>query len=114
MSLPDAATRLLAAMATSDLDAVRAGCREDVVVWGTDEAERWDSLEPLLAGLDAMRPLGLSAEWIAPPAAGATWVAGLARYTGHAIEPMLVRVTMAFAEDGLLAHGHFSVEAPAS
>ena len=112
MSVTDAATRVLAAMAASDLAAVRELCREDVVVYGTDEDERWSGLDPLADALDGMRDLGLSATWAAPPTAGPAWVAGLARYTGEAIEPMLVRVTMVFDDAERLVHGHFSVEAP--
>ena len=112
MSLRDTAARVLDAMATSDVDAVRQLCRTDVVVYGTDEDERWSGVEPLADALDGMRHLGLAAGWQAPPAAGPGWVAGVARYTGKAIEPMLVRVTMVFDDAERLAHGHFSVEAP--
>jgi hypothetical protein len=103
---------LLDALARCDVDAVRARCRPDAVVYGTDEGERWADLAGLLAALEPMRALGLRAAWSEPPVAGSGWVAGLARYESAAGPPMLVRVTMTFA-DGLLAHGHFSVEAPA-
>jgi hypothetical protein len=112
MSLGQVATRVLTAMATSDLAAVRALCRHDVIVYGTDEGERWSGIEPLAAALDGMRSLGLAASWAAPPATGPGWVAGVATYTGAGLSPMPVRVTMVFDAADRLAHGHFSVEAP--
>lgn len=110
MSLHDVATRLLNGMARSDVATVHGLCHEDVVVYGTDEGERWAGRRPLLDALQEMRPLGLAADWSAPPTCGSGWVAGVARYTGSSMEPTLVRVTMAF-EGGRLAHAHFSIEA---
>jgi Domain of unknown function (DUF4440) len=104
------ATRLLEAFAASDLDAVESACAPDVVVYGTDRGERWADRASLLAALEPMRALGLSAEWVEPPTVGPGWVAGVALYKGTSMDPTEVRVSMAFEGD-LLAHGHFSVEA---
>jgi hypothetical protein len=103
------ATRLLTAFAASDLETVESMCAEGVVVYGTDRGERWDDRRSLLAALEPMRALGLSAAWTEPPAVGEGWVAGVALYKGTSMDPTEVRVTMAF-EGELLAHGHFSVE----
>jgi SnoaL-like domain len=113
MDTAERATRLLEAFATSDLITVAALCHPDVVVFGTDEGERWTGLAPLLDALDAMRDLGLQAAWIDPPDTGERWAAGVATYSGLQLAPVPVRVTLAFDADGQLAHGHFSVEAPA-
>jgi hypothetical protein len=107
------ATRLLEAFAASDLITLTGLCRPDVVVYGTDEGERWSGLEPLLEALDAMRDLQLTATWTAPPQTGAGWAAGVATYAGAQLDPVPVRVTLVFDAAGRLAHGHFSVEAPA-
>ena len=106
------ADRLLAAFASSDVDALRALCRDDVVVFGTDAGERWAGLGELGPALEAMRELELEASWTAPPAGGESWAAGIARYSGARMDPVDVRVTFAFDAGGQLAHAHFSVEAP--
>lgn len=106
------AERLLAAFAGSDVATLRALCREDVVVYGTDAGERWAGLDELLPALEEMRALELRAAWAAPPAGDGSWVAGVARYSGARMEPVDVRVTFAFDEHARLAHAHFSVEAP--
>lgn len=111
MTPEDAAARLLSAFAESDLDRLRAQCREDVVVFGTDRGERWDGLASLLPALDGMRALGLRARWADPVVCGAGWVAGVASYSGSGMDPTDVRVTFAFDGDGRLAHAHFSVAA---
>jgi len=103
------ATRLLAAFAVGDLEAVESMCAEDVVVYGTDRGERWADRRSLLAALAPMRALGLSAEWLTPPTVGTDWVAGVALYKGTEMAPTEVRVTMAFTDE-LLTHGHFSAE----
>ncbi len=103
------ATRLLAAFAASDLALVESMCAEDVVVYGTDRGERWEDRRSLLAALEPMRALGLSAEWTVAPAVGTDWVTGVALYKGAEMDPTEVRVTMVFAAD-LLVHGHFSAE----
>jgi hypothetical protein len=104
------ATRLLEAFAASDLEAVEAMCAEGVVVYGTDRGERWADRRSLLAALEPMRALGLSAAWVEPPAIAPGWAAGVALYEGASMDPTAVRVSMAFEGD-LLAHAHFSVEA---
>ncbi|HVW46070.1 MAG TPA: hypothetical protein VHA76_03385 [Solirubrobacterales bacterium] len=103
------ATRLLAAFAACDLETVEAMCAARVLVYGTDRGERWEDRRSLLAALEPMRALGLSAAWVEPPTIGPAWVAGVALYKGAEMDPTEVRVTMAFEEDRL-AHGHFSVE----
>jgi hypothetical protein len=112
VSLIGLATDLLHALAASDLDRVSAMCAPDVLLYGTDEGERWDRRDELLRALEAMRSLQLRADWSGPPAAGFDWVAGVALYTSPSMAPTAVRITMVF-RDALLVHGHFSVEAPA-
>jgi hypothetical protein len=107
------ATRVLVAFSSSDIEATRELCREDVLVWGTDTGERWSDLAALVDALDGMRALHLHAAWLTPPRTGPGWAAGIARYSGASIEAMDVRVTLTFDEDGRLSHGHFSVEATA-
>lgn len=108
------AERLLAAFAGSDVATLRALCREDVLVFGTDAGERWAGLAALLSALEGMRSLELRASWTVPPEGGESWAAGIARYSGARMEPVDVRVTFAFDDDARLAHAHFSVEAPSS
>ncbi len=105
------AGRVLDALASSDVAAVRRLCAPEVVVFGTDPGERWTGVETLCAALDEMRELGLIAEWEWGPVLGSNWATGVARYRLAAGSTLEVRVTMVF-EGGRLVHGHFSVEAP--
>ncbi len=102
------ADAVLEAFATSDLEAVERLVAADATVWGTDEGEHWSDRGSFAAALDAMRSLELSASWREPPLVGDGWAAGVALYRAGGGEPMETRVTLVF-EDGLLAHGHFSV-----
>lgn len=112
MSLVARATDLLKALATSDLERVSELSAPEVVVYGTDQGERWSDLDDLLEALEGMRKLMLRAAWSAPPAYGSNWVAGVALYESPTMEPLPVRVTMVFQANRLI-HGHFSLEAPA-
>ena len=111
MTLVDRATELLKALATSDLERVSQLSAPDVVVYGTDQGERWSRLDALLVALEGMRSLKLRANWSAQPASGSNWVAGVALYESPTMLPLPVRVTMVFRSNRLI-HGHFSVEAP--
>jgi hypothetical protein len=102
------ATVLLRALATSDLERVREMTAENVVLFGTDRGERWDSRESLLAALEEMRALGVSAAWDDDVAVGSGWIAGTAVYRFPDGRELPTRVSLVFA-DGRLVHGHFSV-----
>jgi len=102
--------QLLSAFARSDLDTLATLTTENVVVFGTDESERWYDRESLFAALEEMRSLGLRAEWVSDPVCAESWAAGLALYHVSASTSLTVRVTFSFQND-LLAHGHFSVAA---
>lgn len=104
------ADAVLAAFSSSDLDAVRRLVAPGAIVYGTDAGERWHARDALTDALDAMRSLGLSAEWREPPAEGDGWIAGIAVYRAGDGPPLETRVTMVF-EGGQLAHAHFSIPA---
>ena len=108
MTERELADRVLGAFARSDLGAAEFLCAEDVVVFGTDANEVWHERSALLAALDGMRELGLSARWLGDPAAGPGWVAGPAEFTLADGSTVPVRVSMVFAR-GRLVHAHYSV-----
>jgi SnoaL-like protein len=104
------ADAVLEAFSTSDLAAVERLVAPSATVWGTDDGEHWDDRAGLIAALDGMRDLQLTARWRDPPETGHGWAAGIALYRagdGPAVE---TRVTMAF-EAGRLVHAHFSFPA---
>lgn len=105
------ADSLLHALAESDIERVKAGCREDVVVFGTDIDEEWHDRDTLVASLVPFAGTSMSAEWESDPATGTDWVAGTAIYSLADGSLAPVRVSMIFT-DGLLVHGHFSVATP--
>lgn len=109
MTLLERAGDVLQAFARSRLEAVRLACDPNVLVYGTDDGERWSERDSFLEALDDMRNLGLSAEWLDSPIMGTNWVAGLALYRAPTMDVVVVRVTMVFAGDRLV-HGHFSIE----
>jgi hypothetical protein len=102
------AGELLTALATSDVDRVRELTAVDVVLFGTDEGERWDDVGSLIDALEEMRALGLTATWSDDVRDGHGWVAGTAVYRLADGSELPTRVSLVF-EDGLLVHGHFSV-----
>jgi hypothetical protein len=102
------ADAVLGAFAGSDLEAVERLVAPDATVWGTDEGEHWSDRAALVAALDGMRSLELSARWREPPLVGDGWAAGVALYRSGGGPPMETRVSLVF-EDGRLVHGHFSV-----
>ena len=108
-SIERLADQVLQALAASDLDAVRRLCAPGVVMFGTDEGERWADLESLCDALGPMRELGLRARWDPAPTIGANWTVGTVIYQSSAGPPVLTRVSLVF-EAGLLVHGHFSIE----
>ena len=99
---------LLPAFAASDLKTLSAWCDEDIVLFGTDEDERWYDRESLFSALDALRAAGLRARWESEPAYGENWIGGTAIYTLPDGSNIPVRVSLVFA-GGKLVHGHFSV-----
>jgi hypothetical protein len=108
MTERELATVMLTALATSDLDRVAALTAEDVVMFGTDRAERWDTRDSLIEALEEMRALGLRAAWADDVKEGRGWIAGTAVYRLSDGSELPTRVSLVF-EDGRLVHGHFSV-----
>jgi hypothetical protein len=102
------AAEILTALATSDVDRVGDLVTADVVLFGTDEGERWDDIRSLLDALEEMRALGLTASWSGDVREGRGWVAGTAIYRLADGSELPARVSLVF-EDGRLVHGHFSV-----
>ena len=98
----------LTALATSDLDRVGELTAEDVVLFGTDRGERWDTRGSLIGALEGMRALGLTAAWADDVKEGHGWIAGTAIYRLSDGSELPIRVSLVF-EDGRLVHGHFSV-----
>jgi hypothetical protein len=99
---------MLTALATSDVERVGELTAEDVVLFGTDEGERWESRGSLIEALNKMRALGLTAEWADDVRDGRGWIAGTAIYRLADGTRLPTRVSLIF-EDGRLVHGHFSV-----
>jgi hypothetical protein len=102
------AAEILTALATSDLDRVRELTAPDVVLFGTDDGERWDDAASLIDALEEMRALGLTARWGDDLRAGHGWIAGTAIYRLSDGTELPTRVSLVF-ENGRLVHGHFSV-----
>jgi SnoaL-like domain len=102
------ADEMLTALATSDVERVRELTAGDVVLFGTDEGERWDDVDSLVDALEEMRALGLTAAWSGDIRAGGGWVAGTVIYRLADGSELPTRVSLVF-EDGRLVHGHFSV-----
>jgi SnoaL-like domain len=107
----DRATAVLHALASSDIGALDRLCRDDVLIWGTDEEEVWQGKTAVLSGFDGA--YDLSVRWLGSPASGAGWVAGLVEFGVPDSEPVRARVTMVFTGD-LLVHAHYSVALPPS
>ena len=107
----DEATSLLRAFACSDLRTLDDLCADDVVVWGTDQGERWEGKEKLLA--DFAGAFDLEVRWLGSPYAGNDWVAGEIEFALPEGTRLPARVTMVFRE-GLLAHAHYSLAADAA
>lgn len=108
MTAPELAAEMLTALATSDVDRVRELTAEDVVLFGTDDGERWDDRGSLLDALEEMRALGLTAVWADDVREGHGWVAGTAIYRLADGSQLPTRVSLVF-DGGRLVHGHFSV-----
>jgi hypothetical protein len=102
------ATEMLTALATSDVNRVRELTATDVLLFGTDEGERWDDVGSLIDALEEMRALGLSASWAGDVRGGHGWVAGTAIYRLADGSELPTRVSLVF-EHGRLVHGHFSI-----
>ena len=101
-----AATELLRAFATSDLDTIRRLCAEDVLLVGTDRNERWHGRDAVLTAFDGAFNLDVS--WITKPVVRDGWLFGVCAFTDPDGSKTPARVTMVF-RDGLLAHAHYSV-----
>jgi hypothetical protein len=102
------AGEILTALATSDVARVRELSAEDVVMFGTDDGERWEDVHSLIDALEGMRELGLTATWAGDVREGRGWVAGTAIYRLADGSELPTRVSLVF-DDGRLVHGHFSV-----
>jgi hypothetical protein len=102
------AAEILTALATSDVDRVRELSAPDVVLFGTDDGERWNDAASLIDALEEMRALGLTARWGDDIRIGRGWMAGTAIYRLADGGELPTRVSLVF-EDGRLVHGHFSV-----
>jgi hypothetical protein len=109
MTVRERADSILTAFARSDLEAVERLCAHDVVVFGTDVEEVWHDRGALSSALDSMRELDLQVRWLGEPASGEDWVAGQAEFTLADGSTLPVRVSMVFADDGRLAHAHYSI-----
>jgi SnoaL-like domain len=109
VTVRESADAVITAFARSDLDAVERLCAKDVVVFGTDADEVWHDRASLASALDGMRELDLRVRWLGEPASGEDWVAGPAEFTLADGSRLPVRVSMVFADDGRLAHAHYSV-----
>jgi hypothetical protein len=105
------ATAVLRALARSDVDALDRLCRDDVLIWGTDEDETWHGKAAVLRAVRGTYDLGV--RWLGEPVSGAGWVAGVVEFTLQGQDPVRSRVTMVFTGD-LLAHAHYSVALPSS
>jgi SnoaL-like domain len=105
------ATAVLHALARSDVEALDRLCRDDVLIWGTDEDEAWQGKAAVLRAFAGT--YDLSVRWLGEPASGAGWVAGVVEFGQLGQDPVRSRVTMVFTGD-LLAHAHYSVPLPSS
>lgn len=108
MTERELADAVLTALATSDIDRVRELVAGDVVLFGTDEGERWDDRGSLIEALEQMRALGLTAAWADDVREGNGWFAGTAIYRLADGSRLPMRVSLV-VEDGRIVHGHFSV-----
>jgi hypothetical protein len=102
------AAEVLTALATSDVDRVRELTAANVVLFGTDDGERWDDLGSLIDALEEMRALGLTAGWAGDVREGHGWVAGTAIYRLADGSHVPTRISLVF-EESRLVHGHFSI-----
>ena len=105
------AEEILVALATSDVDRVRELTAPDVVLFGTDDGERWDDVGSLIDALEEMRALDLTASWCGDVREGHGWFAGTAIYRLADGSELPTRVSLVFEHDRLV-HGHFSVAWP--
>jgi ketosteroid isomerase-like protein len=97
------ATALLHAFARSDLAVISRLCAPDVLLLGTDEDERWEGRDTVLAAFAGA--FDLEVAWVGEPTVRDDWVFGDVRFGDQP-----ARVTMVF-RDGRLAHAHYSVAA---
>ena len=111
MTLPPRrlADEVLVALTSGNLEDVRRLCAPNIVLYGTDEGERWSDLDSLCDALVGLRAYGFSARWPEEPAAGKNWVAGVAIFHMGDGPEILTRVSLIF-DGAVLTHGHFSVE----
>ena len=105
------ATALLHAFARSELTVIDRLCSDDVVVFGTDERERWAGKRQLLESFAGAYDLAVA--WVGTPRVGEGWLAGDAEFVLPDGARQPVRVTMVF-RDGLLAHAHYSIACEAA
>jgi hypothetical protein len=104
--MTERATALLHAFARSDLEAIAALCAQDVLLVGTDAAERWDGRSAVVSAFAGA--FDLSVEWVRDPTVRDDWLFGDVMFGLPDGGRQSARVTMVFRE-GLLAHAHYSV-----
>lgn len=97
------ATALLHAFARSDLAVIERLCAPDVLLLGTDEGERWEGRDVVVAAFAGA--FDLEVAWVGEPTVRDDWVFGDVRFGDQP-----ARVTMVF-RDARLAHAHYSVAA---
>jgi hypothetical protein len=100
-------TQLLQAFACSDLGALEELCGDHILLFGTDESERWHGKEAVLAAFEG-GTYDLAVEWIGAPMIRGQAVVGEARFTTPDGATQDARVTLVFV-DGRCVHGHYSV-----
>ncbi len=104
--MTDAASELLQAFASSDLETIERLCREDVLVVGTDRDEFWHGRDTLVTALAGA--FNLRVRWLTAPVEGDGWLYGTCVFTDDNGVETPARVTMVF-RDGRLAHAHYSL-----
>ena len=100
------ATELLHAFARSDLATIRRLCAADVVLVGTEQGERWQGRDAVLAAFSGA--FDLAVRWTGDPVVADDWLFGTCVFADQSGAEQQARVTMVF-RDGLLAHAHYSV-----
>jgi ketosteroid isomerase-like protein len=106
MERRDTADELVRAFASSDLTTIDALCTDDVVVWGTDEGERWSSKLQVLAAFAGA--FDLEVRWSTDPIVRDNWLTGELEFASAQGDPTHARVTLIF-RGSQLAHAHYSI-----
>jgi hypothetical protein len=99
------ATRLLQALARSDLAELDLLCADDILLLGTDVGEVWDGKRRLMDTFGGAYDLAVA--WTEPPVVRGEAVIGRARFVLDDGSSQDARVTMVFAA-GRCVHAHYS------